>query len=196
MAVALCGDWSFISFSKGASTLSFAETVKPTFSGLSKIEEINFEDIEKGRLPPDPYPRGWDDLDWKVYDAISNPKDLSFPKAAEKLGVSWVTVKNHYQKILPQCKVMMCFFPEGSSNYAQLFITFRTEYEDGYAHCLKTLDRTSYIYKDGHRLLSVLFINRERYDNVTALFKELEEIGIIHDLCVSIPIKWWKPNKV
>lgn len=192
-AIALCGDWSLISFAYGPSTLEHTCTVTPeSLSNVkTEVEDLMFD--EEGTLERDLYPHGWDELDWRVYDVLGYPRRISYYKAGQNLGVSWKTVKNRFKKILEQCKVLICFFPLGYNGYNQIFVTFKTKYEVGLVRALKNLDRTTYLWKSGDTIILNLFLLPDpmSYNRATERFKELEEIGIIHDLHVSIPIRWY-----
>ena len=55
----------------------------------------------------------------------------------------------------------------------------------------KKIDRTSFIYKFGGTiLLYALLENQEIYRR----FYDLEKEGIIHNLRVSVPVQWFKPD--
>ena len=60
-SILLAGAHSLLVFKKGATTLSYAEAVTPSYPGRILISEINPR--EPGGLPSDPYPQGWKDLD-------------------------------------------------------------------------------------------------------------------------------------
>ena len=76
--------------------------------------------------------------------------------------------------------------------YQYVFLTFKTEYETGLLNALKKLDRTSYLYKYRDMIILIAFLLPEplSYNSAVDKFKELEEVGIIHDLRVSIPREW------
>jgi hypothetical protein len=192
-AIALCGDWSLISFKYGASMLQHTCTVIPSSlsSARTQVEDLLFD--EKGTLSRDPYPERWDELDWKAYEILGSPREITYFKAGQNLGVSWKTVGNRFEKIMKQCKVLTCFFPLGYRGYNQLFVTFRTEYETGLIKALKRLDRTTYLWKYDNMIILNLFLLPDPMspNRATGRFQELEEIGIIHDLHVSIPIQWY-----
>lgn len=86
--------------------------------------------------------------------------------------------------------------PLGYYGYEHLFITFKTEYEIGLAHALRGLDHSPYIEKYNDTILLTLFVPPGPLspNRASGRFQDLEEMGIIHDLRVSIPTKWWKPN--
>ncbi len=193
-AIALCGEWSLLSFKKGASTLECAYTITPSYLTKEKIEGLTFS--EKGKLSKDPCPSGWKDLDWKIYELFGYPRDISYTKAGEKLDMHWKTVRKHYCKILKQCKVLSCFFPLGYTGYHYIFLTFRTQYEVGLVRALKKLDRTSYLYKYNDMILLILFLPPDplSYNKASSRFRQLEEMGLIHKLRVSIPIEWYRPT--
>lgn len=190
-AIALCGDWDFISFNYGASILEHACTITPTCLRENKYEVENLTFEKEGKLKGDPYPKCWDELDWQVYETMDCPRKVSFRDAGEELGVSWVTVKSHFKKILNQCKILTCFFPLGYYGYQQIFLTFKTKYEIGVVNALKKLDRTTYLWKFNDTIILNLFLLPDAlsYNRASDRFQELEEMGIIHDLHVSVPIR-------
>jgi hypothetical protein len=183
-AVALGGDYSFLQFSEGASELNYAEAVKPSFPGKIHVEDLTFD--REGYLDPDPYPHGWDNMDWKVYSAMRDPT-VSYREVGNTLGVSWMTVKRHFEKIMKDCKVMMAFFPEGYRGYDQVLFTFETTYEIGLKEALEKIDRSSYLWKYNDTIILTLFV--DKYNDTCEHFKELEENGVIHGLRISIPMK-------
>ena len=183
--MALEGAHSFLFIKKGASILKYAEAIKPTFPAIKQIEDITLDKI--GRLEPDPYPHGWDELDWEVYNHMRDPL-ISFWKVGENLGVSWHTVKNRFEKIVKDCKTWIAFFPRGYHNYSQALLTFKTEYEVGLREELKKLDRTTFLYKFEDKIMLHLF-----YDNSFQhyIFSKMKKKGKIHDLHVSIPVRYY-----
>jgi hypothetical protein len=186
-AVLFTGAHSLLIFKNGASVLTFADAVLPSFPSKKKLEDINPK--EKGKLSPDPYPHGWIELDWKVFHEMRNPS-LSFPRVAEKLNVTWQTVRNHFEKVIQCCKPWMSFFPEGLSNYFHVFLTFETDYEAGIYNELRKLDRTSFVYKF-EKTMALFLYTQDTLEH--SVFLDLEREGIIHDLDVSIPVRWYKP---
>lgn len=188
-AVLLKGAHSILIFKRGATLLTYAEAIKPSFPGSKKMEDI--QPAEIGKLPHDHYPHGWNEFDWKVYDYLKYPREFSYRQVGEKLGVNWMTVKAHFKKILEDCKPWNSFFPRGIPNYYHTYMTFETDYEIGIREELQKIDRTSFIYKFGKTLLLyALLENQEIYKR----FYDLEKEGIIHDLCVSVPVQWFKPD--
>jgi hypothetical protein len=192
-AIALCGDWDFVRVRKGASDIKFADRVIPTYPSNAVPHEISFD--EKGELPHDPYPHGWDEIDWEVYYVMKDPS-ISFTEAIKKSkmegsGLDRKTIKRHFAKILNDCKLQMNFFPRGYSGYEKIFLTFRTEYEIGLYESLKKLDRTSFLWKVQDFIILNLFV--DRYCATVRHFKEMEENGLIRNLKVSIPNRHCTP---
>lgn len=183
--IALIGEPSIICFKKGASILEYAEAIIPSSPAKKSIEAISLK--KKGKLPPDAYPHGWNELDWQVYNAMRDPS-VSFVKAGDSLNVSWHTVKNHYEKIMEDCKTWVTFLPRGYDNYQQSILLFKTEYEVGLREELQNLDRASLLYKCNGKIILHLFLDKT-LDNL--VFYQLKRKGIIHDLHVSIPIGWY-----
>ncbi|KYK36907.1 MAG: hypothetical protein HXS46_04460 [Theionarchaea archaeon] len=187
---ALIGDLSAFCLKKGASVLQYAETVLPSYPAQKTLDQITLE--EKGDLPSDQYPHGWDQLDWDVYEVMRNPL-TSYAKAGSQLDVSWHTVKDRFEKIAKDCKTWILFLPKGYDNYQQTYLMFKTEYEANLREELQKLDRTSIIYKFNDTILLHLFLDEAllKLHHYYRLFFELKKEGIIHDLHVSTPIEWY-----
>jgi hypothetical protein len=191
-AVALFGEHSFLCFRKGASILTYAEAITPTLESDYRISDMEL--TEKGKLPIDSYPNCWDELDWKIYDLMRNPR-VSFSQISGKLkmegfDVTWKTVENRYKKIVKDCKVWVSFFPGGMQSYSQTFLTFKTDFECSLRKELQKMDRTSYLYKIENRILLNLFLENNIEHRI---FVELKKKGLIRDLHVSMPVHFWTP---
>ena len=93
--------------------MNYAEAIKPSFGENFVPENIKL-DME-GKLPSDPFPEGWDDLDWQIYHLMRNPR-VSFAKVSGKIkqsgkfDVSWKTIETRFKKIIKDCKVFVAFF--------------------------------------------------------------------------------------
>jgi hypothetical protein len=190
LAYALCGGGqkSFIQFKRGASTLSFYQNVIPHYySDDNSIEEIVFK--EKGKLPRDPYPHGWTETHWAIYEDFRFPRRKTFRDLGKELNLAWDTVKKYYEEVLEQCKVCTSFFPIGRSNYSFQIVVFETEYETSVLRALKKINHTSYLYKFNNTIILALFLEPHpgAYERSADHFANLEEMGIIHGLRVSIP---------
>jgi len=184
---ALMGDYSAIVFRKGASMLNYAEHIVPLLNGKGP-EDIYFEEGEP--LCSDPYPHGWSETDWLVYDAMRKPRNQYFWKIGKEIGLSSQAVRDHYYSIIKSCKVHLSLFPDGYYNYSQLLLTFRTKYETGLKKELEKLDRTSYLFRCNDVIILVLFIDSKVYGDPCRMFKEMEETGIVYGLEASIPIEF------
>jgi hypothetical protein len=186
--MALYGDWEFICFHKGASMLQYADVITPVDLTQRKVKDLYFD--EPGKLERDPYPCGWDELDWELYGIMGEPRKITFREVGKELGIPWSTVRERYNNILKQCKKLTCFFPLGYRGYHYLLVTFKTAYETGLVKSLKKLGRTTYLYKFSDTILLVLFLLPEAlsYNDAIKNFKHLEKIGIIYDLRISSPM--------
>ncbi len=102
------------------------------------------------------------------------------------------TVKNRFSKISKVCKVWQSFFPKGLQNYYHLYSTFQTDYEVGLRNELRKLDRTTYLFKFSKIIIMYACLDNERI--FCEKLYEMEKEGIIHDLRVSTPIKWHRPD--
>ena len=94
--------------------------------------------------------------------------------------------------ILTDFMRIVCFFPDSFEGYQYALLTFRTKYEVGLKKALSKLDRTTYLYKYNGLIILHMQIDPgpQKYNSATARFGELEEMGIIHDLRVSVPNRW------
>lgn len=187
-AMWMTGQWSYFSLSKGASVLEFYDSVLPLSINGKCIK--NLEILEKGKLERDPYPRGWSEMHWRIYEIFSYPRTRRYYKVGEKLSVSWRTVRKYYEQVLEQCKSLVSFFPLGYNGYSYKFFTFETDYEIGILKALRQIDRTSHIYKFSRMIALTLFIPpKAQEENETCKkLKKLEEIGIIRNLHTATPV--------
>ena len=192
-AIALFGEYSFISFKRGEADLNYAEVVKPAFEKNLMLENIKL--VKKGKLPSDPFPQDWDDLDWQIYHLMRNPR-VSFAKVSgiikqgKKFDVSWKTIEIRFKNLLKDCKVFVSFFPRGLSSYSQTFLTFTTDFENDLKRELENLDRSTYLYRVKDTILLNLFLDNNIHHRI---FVDFEKKGLIQDLHVSIPLYWWRP---
>ncbi|MGC1121535.1 MAG: hypothetical protein WBA22_10625 [Candidatus Methanofastidiosia archaeon] len=185
--VMMMGEYSLLVFRRGANMLKFAAATNPCFPSDHRIQHMNPRRC--GKLPCDLYPEKWDHLDWDIYNEMIDP-NVSFPKISSKFkDVSWRTIRDRYNRIVNDCKVWMEFFPSGKKSYSQVFFTFKTDYEIGVKEELEKINRTSYLYKVGETLLLTLFLdnNMQQY-----AFLKLQKRGLIRDLTVSIPLRYWE----
>jgi hypothetical protein len=192
LAYALDGQWSFIHFKRGASTLQYANSTIPLSYPDSNyhIEDISFD--EKGQLPVDLYPHRWLEEHWEIYKIMASPRNVTLREVSKKTGLAWETVKKYYYEIVNQSRVLTCFFPLGKEGYSHQVVTFRTDYEIGLLKSLRKLDRTTFVYKiNGIIMLVLCLIPRPRDFNIsTDKFRNLEENGYIHDLHICTPRGW------
>jgi len=186
------GYWPIFLCKIGANTLQYHESILPFNGRISekKIEKIFYE--QKDELPIDPFPHGWFEKHWEVYYCFRSPRLMTFRKAGEILKMDWSSVRDYYIEILNQCKVITTFFPLGREAYSPLLVTFKTLYENGIVNGLKTLNRTTYLYKTDNTLILLIGIGTvPREQNlITKKFQRLEEMGLISDLHISTPYDW------
>lgn len=189
-AIALSGRSSLLIFRKNGSDLKFTDSVIPSFPAQAEAEHFILEDTE-GKFKEDKYPKGWSKMDWSVYNEMRKPNE-SYGKVAGRLDVKWITVRRHFMKILKDCKVLTAFFPNGYGGYSRLLAIFKTKYEIGLMNSLKKLDRSSYIWKLNDYVILTLFV--DNYNDASEHLEELEEIGMIRDLSISIPIRFYESS--
>lgn len=185
---ALIGTVSTVCFKRGDRVVQYAEAIFPTYPAKKTINDIQLD--KKGKLPNDAYPEKWDELDWNVFKAMRDPF-TSYVTAGGRLGVSWHTVKNRFEKIIKDCKTWIVFLPMGYTFYKQVYLLFETDYEVNFINELQKLDRTSIIYKFNDKILLHLFLD-ELLD--VQIFYKLKRKRMIHSLYVSVPIGWYSPQ--
>ncbi len=190
-AIALSGDDKLMLIKKGGNQLTYADAPEPSFVPEMNLNEFTFSKI--GKLKRDPFPENWNLMDWKTFHAMRNPRK-SFVEIGRKIGATWATARRHYLRILEDCKSVTAFYPKGYSGYNRVFITFNTKYELGVKESLEKLDRSSYLWKFDDTLILILFV--DDYNGTCERFNVLEEIGMIHDLRVSIPIRYYMPPTI
>lgn len=184
--VLLLGSHSLLSFSKSKTetNLKFAQCTFPKYPSKKKISELDPEIHKPGKLPVMKPPSNWRTFDWKVFNERRDPLRSSV-EVGSILKVSYGTVLNSYNRIIQDCTIWIPFFPLGYEKYLRVLISFKTDYEVGFAEELKKIDRSSYIYKIDDTILLTLFF--EKHLEVDSIL-DLERKGIIHDLRVSSPL--------
>lgn len=190
-AIALSGDDTLLTISKGGNQLMCAEAIFPSFAPKLDLCGLTFS--QKGALETDLLPQNWNSLDWEVFHAMRNPR-ISFMDVGRMLGITWATARRHYLKILKDCKSLVAFYPKGYGGYDRLLVTFKTEYETGLRESLGKLDRSSYLWKFDDTIILILFV--DDYNGTCERFTVLEEMGMIHDLRISVPIRYYVPPSI
>lgn len=188
-AIALSGDDTLLVISRGGNQLSYADAIFPSFT--AGLDLCNFTFSKEGTLEKDPFPREWSPLDRDVFNAMRDPR-VSFVDVGRILGVTWATARRHYMKIIEDCKSLVAFYPRGYGGYARLLVTFKTKYETGLKESLEKLDRSSYLWKFDDTIILILFV--DDYNGTCEQFNVLEERGMIHNLRISIPIRYYEPE--
>lgn len=192
LAIVSHGYWPIFWCKRGANTLNYHDSILPNNGRVSdrKIEKIFCE--EKGMLPIDLYPHGWFEQQWNTYYCMKYPRNKTFREAGKELGINWVSAREYFLEILEQCKILTNFFPLGTEAYSPLLVTLKTDYETGIVKGLKTLNRTTYLYKAENTLILLIGIDPiPRAQNyLTDKFVRLEEMGLISDLHISTPFDW------
>ena len=193
LGIPLLGFYSCVVFSRNSrDNLRYAELTSPSFPTKVNLEHSLTEDErrslaridtpEKLRKDPIPY---WDDLDWKVYYAMKNPRRTFF-RAAQDLQLPWKMVRERFWRIIKDCKIFMGFFPLGYGGYGQILVTFKTGYETWMRDWLCRLDRSSYLFAVDDTLIVYLFTT---HVNMACLkLCEMEQIGVIRDFRVGFPL--------
>jgi len=192
--ISLAGNYSYLQVSRtGKGNLAYAELINPSFPAKVTLEGGIADDERKwidqwfctpGRLNSDGRP-DWDDTDWEIYGAMRNPRQ-NFFEVGKKLQIPWGMVKERFQKIVRDCKVLMGFFPLGYARYDHLLVTLKTEYETGVRKFLAGLDRSSWLFKVDDLLVLYLF---HTHINLTCLkFGEMNYMGLINHIRVGFPL--------
>jgi len=103
-----------------------------------------------------------------------------------------LTTREYYIEILKQCKIITNFFPLGRKQYNPSLVTLKTDYEIGLVKGLKTLNRTTYLYKTNNTIILYLFISPlpKEQNHFADRFHRIEEMGLISDLHISTPYRW------
>ena len=190
-SMALVGCYSLISFrrtqesSDSTNTLTYAESIVPTYPSEKNTRDIDLSTSVQEKLPVMQKSLNWDDLDWGIYYKMNNPNQPS-NVAAKALGLSHMTILNRFYRIQKDCSIWMPFFPKGYNNYNQFIVQLETTYEAGLRNELQELDRSTYIYKIDDFLLLHLFLKKNK--NLDFLL-DLEKKGVIHSLSVSNPLR-------
>lgn len=192
LAVVSHGYWSIFLCKRGANTLQYHDSILPNNGGISdnRVEKIFFE--EEGTLPTDLYPHGWFEEHWNTYYCMKYPRNKTFREAGKELGIDWVTTREYFLDVLKQCKIMTNFFPLGADAYSPLLVTLKTDYEAGIVRGLRTLNRTTYLYKAENTLILLIGtapVPRAQ-NHLAGEFERLEETGLISDLHISTPFDW------
>lgn len=189
------GFWPIFWCKYGANTLQFHDSILPFNGNINEkvIGNIFFE--EKGIITEDQYPHKWFEKHWEIYHCLKYPRNKTFREAGKELKIDWVSTREYFLDVLQQSKVMTNFFPLGSEVYSPLLVTFKTNYEIGILKGLKTLNRTTYVYKTNNILILLLCISpspREQ-NHFADKFQRLNEMGLIHDLHITTPFAWYRP---
>lgn len=182
--IGLMGIYSILAFQKGASILKYALSVTPSYPAQKSITDIEL--CEKGEIKRDTYPSNWDDLDWKIFNKMRDPT-RSFGKVGGELGVTWNTVRFHFNRVLRDCKVWVNFFPLGYGSYPKALLTFKTKYEENLKTELEKIDRTSFLYKFNETI--ILYLHYDSYEDLRT-FEILKKERKIKNLTLSRPIAW------
>jgi hypothetical protein len=194
LAVVSHGYWSIFLCKRGANTLQYHDSILPNNRCIShnKAEKIFFE--EGGTLPTDLYPHKWFEEHWNIYYCMKYPRNKTFREAGKELGIDWVTTREYFLDVLKQCKIITNFFPLGTEAYSPLLVTLKTNHETGLIKGLRSLDRTTYLYKAENTLILLIGIDPvpRAQNHLTDKFERLEEIGLISDLHISTPFDWHK----
>lgn len=132
----------------------------------------------------------WDEIDWKIFDALSPSLRLSYSDLSQAIGLGWRPIKTRIDKrIIPACHIATYFFPRGQRNYQQLYLQFKTEYQRNFLRKLDFMQTTNYFLLFGNN--AGIFMFPENINKVLKTFKKIEKEGIIDDLTYFLPLEWY-----
>jgi hypothetical protein len=129
----------------------------------------------------------WSELDWKVFDIMSESVRTKIPYLARKTGVDYKTAKRHFfGVVLPACVVAHYFYPRGYDFYLQSFVRMRSKYETELVKVLEQLPCTTYVFPLENELILNLFHENQR--KIIALLEKMEEKTIIDGFLLYAPL--------
>ena len=131
----------------------------------------------------------WSELDWRIYQAMREDARREFAVVGREVGAYSTTVKTHfYEKVLPCCIVTHYFFPKGYDFYDKAFLRIHTEYEKSIVGALEKLPCTTYVFPLERGLLLNIF--HESINEIMVMVQKMEEVGIIDDYLLFVPLKY------
>jgi len=150
--------------------------------------------LRKSVLPRTAYYHfSWSELDWKIFDIMSENVRTKISHVAKKTGVDYKTAKDHFfNVVLPSCVIAHYFYPKGYDFYLQSFIKVRSEYESEIVKALKKLPCTSYVFPLGKELVINLF--HENQKKVIKILEKMEEKTIIDGFLLYAPLYYICPD--
>lgn len=133
----------------------------------------------------------WDEIDWKLFYTLSPDLRIPYADLSKRINLGWRAIKNRMEKkIYPSCCVAAYFFPKGVSNYQELYVQFKTEYQENFLKKLDLFPSTVYFLLYECREVG-LFLFPENINRVIKFFKKVEIEGIIDDFRYLTPIGWY-----
>ena len=175
------------------------------FLGYSRADGFNRSEdrcLKSLEFPPDEEPipiyvaspvLQWDETDWSLFHILSPDMRIPYATISNEKGIDlgWRAIKNRFEKrIFPACTIAAYLFPRGQSNYQQLFLQFKTEYQKNFYDKLNNLQSTSYFMYFEKKEIGV-FVFPENMNKVVKLFKKMEIEGIIEDFQYFLPLEWF-----
>lgn len=145
-------------------------------------------DFEEGRISRGmEHELDWDQSDWDIYHSMRNNIRCKFSDVVKETGIYHKKVKSDfYNRVLPNCLVAHYFFPKGYNFYMKMLIKMESSYEKSIVESLSALPCTTYVFTLDDSLVITLFHDNE--EKVLQTLKKMEEIGIIDDYLLYIPI--------
>lgn len=164
--------------------------------GWNRKENENFDsildfDFEKGLLERITFGNlEWSELDWKIFNITHENVRMKMSRISKRAGVSAKTAKEHFwTRVVPECSIAHYFFPRGYDNYRYIYLRISSNYEIGLIEAFKQLSCTTYIYPFQKEINAVLFYeSHESHEKMLDLLEKLQEIGILNDYLLYIPI--------
>jgi hypothetical protein len=133
----------------------------------------------------------WNDIDWKLFTLLSPDLRMKFSSLSKGIGLGWRSIKTRIEnKILPFVNIATYLFPKGQMNYQQLYLDFKTDFQENFLNVLDYMHTTTYFLRIGKKGVGI-FLFPENMNNVLKVFRKFEREGIIDDLQYYLPLAWY-----
>lgn len=158
------------------------------------LEALITTDVKKGLIPRTAYyDFSWSELDWRIFDIMSENVRTKIAYLARKTGVDFKTAKDHFLNVvLPSCVIAHYFYPKGYDFYLQSFVRIHSECEAAIVEALKGLPCTTYVFPLEKELVINLFHENQR--KIIDLLGKMEEKSIIDGFLLYAPLYYICPD--
>ncbi|KYK29601.1 MAG: hypothetical protein AYK19_19485 [Theionarchaea archaeon DG-70-1] len=152
------------------------------------LEALTHINLKKSLIPRTIYYHfSWSDLDWKIFNVMSESVRTKIAYLARETDVDYKTAKDHFfNVVLPSCVIAHYFYPKGYDFYLQSFIRIHSEYEAEIVKALEELPCTTYVFPLEKELVINLFHENQR--KVINLLGKMEEKSIIDGFLLYAPL--------